>query len=626
MRTRETVRELALELVGQVVERLRFTERVVREESLAQPAVAPHGRIADLAAEAHRETAERGVILRPDLCLAQVGVVIVAELVAFPDAAGLAVLEVIIQVVLRKQRVVVAVVAQGELIHVEPVVGAEQVFHLVVVLRAVDTRRQASAQHGLVAERMGDVGREVEIALVGMAFFDHVDARSPGLVAVVVHAEHVVVIHLALAGVGDPLTHRTQRKVVVRPQIRTLDALGQLEDTVRVEAGQVTVVVGARVGAVRPRQGRITVLAEAERSRGGKFGIRRNVEPVVEHHNRLVVIAHARVAQLAVLLAHIGVVRVVTQQVVGFLRRRLLRSALGRCAQDGQRQVVAVAAETLFDRCEVTVGIVVHPVDIGVAALAGREREGVRPSVVEQARSVGNHRAEAVHRVAVHDAGTEALAHLRSARIDIGRTADAVDAVARRAQPGGILLVTRGIVQAAPQRPGAIARHGVVEPDAVQVDARILRIVTAHVETHLAEFIRGNVVEDILRRRKRRRQRLPVGRRIGVELREHGVVDDILHIGGHHHRIEVLDHLVDTDRQVEVLELGGFEFQLVFPFGQLVDIEITVVVGHDGDAERFDDHLDIAQCDTAVTRDDLAFDAPVLGIRPGTGQREQDNK
>ena len=287
---------------------------------------------------------------------------------------------------------------------------------------------------------------------------------------------------------------------------------------------------------------------------------------------------------------------------------------------------MAVVAETLFDRCEVTVGIVVHPVDIRVAALAGREREGVRPSVVEQARSVGNHRAEAVHRVAVHDAGTEALAHLRSARIDIGRTADAVDAVARRAQPGGILLVTRGIVQAAPQRPGAIARHGVVEPDAVQVDARILRIVTAHVETHLAEFIRGDVVEDILRRRKRRRQRLPVGRRIGVELREHGVVDDILHIGGPHHRIEVLDHLVDTNRQVEVLELGGFEFQLVFPFGQLVDIEITVVVGHDGDAERFDDHLDIAQCDTAVTRDDLAFDAPVLGIRPGTGQREQDNK
>jgi len=90
--------------------------------------------------------------------------------------------------------------------------------------------------------------------------------------------------------------------------------------------------------------------------------------------------------------------------------------------------------------------------------------------------------------------------------------------------------------------------------------------------------------------------------------------------------LRFLTIFVDTDRQVEVLELGGFEFQLVFPFGQLVDIEITVVVGHDGDAERFDDHLDIAQCDTAVTRDDLAFDAPVLGIRPGTGQREQDNK
>jgi len=38
----------------------------------------------------------------------------------------------------------------------------------------------------LVAERMGDVGRKIEIALVGMALLDHVDARSPGLVAVVV--------------------------------------------------------------------------------------------------------------------------------------------------------------------------------------------------------------------------------------------------------------------------------------------------------------------------------------------------------------------------------------------------------------------------------------------------------
>ena len=337
------------------------------------------------------------------------------------------------------------------------------------------------------------------------------------------------------------------------------------------------------------------------------------------------VVAHAGVAFLAVLITPVGIVVVVADQVVDLLRRSLLRAALGRSAEDRECQPVAFV-EAFLHRSVVAEAVVVDAVDPVVAALSRRYGEGIRPAVVLIARGIGDHCTETVHRIAVHEAGTQPLAHLRRAGDDVGRTADAAQPDVRGHDTRRHLLVTCGVVQAAPQRPGRIAREGVVEPDAVHVDVLVLRIVTADVEAHLTELVGRDVVEDVLGGRERRRQCLRIVDGLHVELREHGVVDDILHIGGHHHRIEVLDHLVDTDRQVEVLELGGFEFQLVFPFGQLVDIEITVVVGHDGDAERFDDHLDIAQCDTAVTRDDLAFDAPVLGIRPGTGQREQDNK
>ena len=627
MRTREAVRELALELVGEVLELLRVTERIVGEEALHPQTLAPHRRVTHLAAEAHREAAERAAVLGPHLTLTHVGVVVVAELVALLHVAGVAVLHVVEQVVLVDRRIDVAVVAQGELVNVEPVVGTQQVLHLIVVLRAVDAGRQSAAQHRLVLERVRDVGHEVEVTLVRVTLLDHVDTALARLIAQVVALEHLVEVDHALVGIRHPLLPGLERQIVVGAGTHGIEiAVGRLVDAVLVVARQVAVVVRTRVGTVGPRQRRIAVLAEAERRGGQQLRARRDVETVVEHHDRLVVGAHARIAQLAVLTAHVGVVVVVAQQVVSLLRRGLLCTALGGSAHHGQGQRVAVVAETLLDRSEVTVGVIVDAVHIAVAALARRERQRIRPAVVQQTRSVGDHRTEAVHRVGVDDAGAESLPHLRSPGVDVRRTADAVDAEARRLQAGGALLVARRVVQAAPQRPGAVARHGVVETDAVQVDVGILRIVAADVEAHLAEAVRGDVVEDVPRRGERRGKRLHVGRRVGIELGEDRVVDDGLHVGNHHDGVHLLDRLADTDHDVEVFKLGSLELEAVVALGQLADIEMALVVGHDGDSERFDDHLHVAQGGAAVTRDDLALDTAFLGIRPDAHKREQADK
>ena len=90
--------------------------------------------------------------------------------------------------------------------------------------------------------------------------------------------------------------------------------------------------------------------------------------------------------------------------------------------------------------------------------------------------------------------------------------------------------------------------------------------------------------------------------------------------------MHLLDRLADTDHDVEVFKLGSLELEAVVALGQLADIEMALVVGHDGDSERFDDHLHVAQGGAAVTRDDLALDTAFLGIRPDAHKCEQADK
>ena len=73
----------------------------------------------------------------------------------------------------------------------------------------------------------------------------------------------------------------------------------------------IAVVVAAGVRSGVPRQGRIAVPAETQRRGGVQTRVLRHVPRIVQHHDRLVGVAHARVAELAGLVTHIGVVVVI---------------------------------------------------------------------------------------------------------------------------------------------------------------------------------------------------------------------------------------------------------------------------------------------------------------------------
>ena len=627
MRSRELVAQRKFRIVGQVVEFLRIAFRIVGEQTLAPHALAVHVRVADRSGNAQRETADAPRVVGPGIGFEQVRPVVVTVLVADTGNAGVPRSPVVIQVVLVSLGA--GHVALGELVDVIPIVAAQQVLDLRVVIRAVDAQVGAADDAHVVAHVMLHVDRQVVVQLVSVTLLDHVVRTTVITHQFGQHRIGVDIPHIRLEEfvvVEHTVPHAFRYGAIHRVKIDRLVGGYARHDLRLIRIRHIAVVVAAGVRSGVPRQGRIAVPAETQRRGGVQTRVLRHVPRIVQHHDRLVGVAHARVAELAGLVTHIGVVVVVAEQSVSLVGRSLLRAALRRRSQQRQRKAV-VLSEKLLGRSEIGIGVVVNAVHIAVAALAGSHREGVRPAVVQLSRAVGNHRTETVHLVAVRHAHAESLAHLRGAGVDVGHAADAADAEIRRFEARVVLLVTRRVVQSAPQRPGTVARHGVVEADAVQVDVRVLRIVAADVETHLAETVRCDVVEEVLRRRERRRQRLRVRRRrVAVEFGENGVVQNRTLPRRHDdHRLEVLHMLIAyADHQVEVLEVGRREEHRVAARRKILEDEVAVLVGHGRQTQRFDLHLYIAQDHATVARNHLTADASVLRIgREGHGGEHQ---
>ena len=557
--------------------------------------------------------------------------VVVAELVAFAGDAGVARGLVVVQIVLGRQGA--RHVALGEFVDVVPIVAAHQVLDLVVIPRPVGAQVHAAQNPHVVTHLVLHAGGEIVVDLVGMTLLEDVvravllagqllqpgDVLQLGVDVLVLRIEVVEVEHTR------PRHRALERllRIEIDRLVRRL-ARNDLSEGVR---RQVAVVVAARVGSSVPCQCRITVLAEAERRGGVQPRALGHVPRIGQHHDRLVHVAHARVAELARLITHVGIVVVVAEQGVSLVGRGLLRTALRGRSHDRKTQPVIVAEE-LLGRREIGIGVIVDSVHIAVPALTRSEREGVRPAVVELSGSVGDHRPEAVELVGVRHAHAESLAHLRSAGVDVGHAADAADAVIHHLQPRDILLVARRVIQAAPQRPGAVTRHGVVETDAVEHDVRILRIETADVETHLAETVRGDIAEQVLRRGELSGQRLHVGHGVIVRLGEDRSVHGGEHARRHdHHRLEVADELVaHADHHFEVLELGRRELHRIVAGRQVLEEKFTIPVRPGGEAQRFDGHLHVAQRRASVARNHLAADASLLRIGGGGHGREHQKK
>ena len=222
--------------------------------------------------------------------------------------------------------------------------------------------------------------------------------------------------------------------------------------------------------------------------------------------------------------------------------------------------------ELLLDSGKITESVVIDAIDIGVAALTGRNRKGIRPPVVLIARSIGDHRAETVHRVAVYEARTQALTHLRRTRHDIGRTADAAQTGVRRHDARRNFLIAGSVVQTAPHRS-----------------------------------------------RERRGQSLRVVGGFGVELREDRVVDHLtLRIGHEDHRIDVAHLRTDTYGDIRSLEFGSFELQRIFARRNIFENEVTLRIRNRCRTARRHRNLHVAECNASRTRNDPALDTAVL--------------
>ena len=486
---------------------------------------------------------------------------------------------------------------------------------------------------------MVDVEREVIVELVGVALLEDevgtelgpdgilellVRAGSElvgqGIVDEPVLAEETVV----LQHTGEILRELLGAETVLVLGLGRRDAGNDLAEERR---RQITVVIAAGIAGVLPSKGGITVLTETQGGGGVQTGTLGSIPRIIEHDDRLVSIANAGIAQLTVLVTDVGIVIVAAEEPVSLVGRSLLGTALRRRSESGEGQPMAVAEE-LLDGEEIRIGIVIHPVDVTVAPLARTDGNTVRPPVVQLPGSIGNHGAETIHLIAVGDADAQPLTHLGSTRVDVGHTGDAPDTEIGRSEPGDGILVAGSVVETAPQRPRAVTGHGVVEADTVEVDVGILRIVTPDVETHLGKTIRSDAVEEVLGRRKRRRQGLLVGsRRIAVELGEDRIVETV---GSHQRRDDdrgqIAHVLPDADAQLELLELGSLERDAVIALREVLEDEITVVVGDGGQPGGFERDTHVAQRLAAAARNDLATDTAVLRIRAGTNGRSEEKE
>ena len=610
--------EITFGLIYEIFEFLRFALRIIREETLAPKTFAPHRKSAELGAQLHAETAETGGISSPYTAGTQMRLVVVAELVALSDGSCMTVLVIIIHIVLRHDRI--AEVTLCEFIDIHIVVAAEQVLHLVVVPRAVDADVGSGRQTGVILIDSADLRGEVPVQLVGMALLDDIVRTGAGTVYrfILGIAEiHVGLVHFVPVEVAD-ITHVAHP--LIRQTGRSHRSGLQVGSVQQLVARHIAVIIGTGVCTVVPRQRRITVLTETERSGQVELGMLIGIERIVDHSDRLVAVTHARITHLAVLVAPVGVVIVVADQIVSLLRGSLLRTALGGSTHNREAQPVT-RIENLLGRSEISVGVVIDAVHVGVAALTGRYRQRIGPAVVQQTRTIGHHGTEAIHRIGVHQTHAKSLAHLRSTGVDVGRTADATHAVIRHDRTVGDLLVARSVVQTAPQRPGRIARHSVVEANTVQVNVRILRIVTTHVETHLAEPEGSDVVKNVLRSRKGRRQRLRIVAALGVELCEDRIVHyGRKHFGDQNHRIDVAHHLVHAHHERQRLEFGSLELQRIFAGLDILDHETTSAVGRGSHFTGSDRNLHPVHRDTSLAGNDLTLDTAALSER---GQRHQ---
>ena len=365
---------------------------------------------------------------------------------------------------------------------------------------------------------------------------------------------------------------------------------------------QETIVIRTRVRTILPSQGRVTIKTETHRCCSSKACLFVDVVVVVQHHDRLVRTTHTGVTHLAILEAYIRVVVVAAEHIVGLLCRCLLRTTLLWRSENHQRESV-LWIKLLLNGCKVAIRVIVHAINIAVTSLTSRNRKSIRPTIIERTRRIRENCTEVIHLVTTRYTCTETLTHLRSTRIDICSTTKATYTILGSGQTSRILLITGCIVHTTPQRPWAVACVGIVETNTIEEYIGIFRVVTSDIESHLAESVRCDIVVQIFRRRKRRWKCWRVGRwRVGVELGKDGIVLQLVVycIGNNNHRVDILDIILDLNHNVEFLELGSSERELVATRRNTLQLEVSLVVGNRLKCCTLNRYCNISNSHTAI--------------------------
>ena len=129
------------------------------------------------------------------------------------------------------------------------------------------------------------------------------------------------------------------------------------------------------------------------------------------------------IAHLAVLVAPVAVVHIVTHQVIDLLRAGVLSAPLAGSREGYERKLVLVA-EFLLHACIECEIAVEHALDPIVPAHADRSVEGIGPPVVELAAGIVCHEAEAVERGIAEHAETPAGAYAGGNCKDVGHAVE----------------------------------------------------------------------------------------------------------------------------------------------------------------------------------------------------------
>ena len=107
-----------------------------REQSLSHETLSPELGVADTSGDGSIETGEGETACCPSLCATDIGIIIIAVFVALLQCLGLAVLQIIIQIVLNHSRIS-RIIAFSELVNVHVIVTAEEVVQNLVILGTV---------------------------------------------------------------------------------------------------------------------------------------------------------------------------------------------------------------------------------------------------------------------------------------------------------------------------------------------------------------------------------------------------------------------------------------------------------------------------------------------------------